>query len=196
MLDYQQTFIDNLQSSEVRIEGLTHDVAKGIKEVTDLLLLARERKKQVFIVGNGASAAISSHTATDFIKTLGIRAVHISDNSLLTCMGNDYGYENVYAAPLRVLAQPGDILMAISSSGKSANILSAAEEAGALGCTVITFSGFAPDNPLSAMGVYNFFVPSQRYGFVETIHAYMLHWITDSVQEMILHDVEAAHQIG
>ena len=99
--------------------------------------------------------------------------------ALLTCMANDYGYENVFAKPIEMFAEADDMLFAISSSGQSPNILNACESALAKNCNVITFSGFSSDNPLRKLGRMNFYVPSTHYGFVELAHQVLIHCILD-----------------
>lgn len=136
----------------------------------------------VMFVGNGGSAGIASHMAVDFSKAGGVRAVTFSDASSLTCLGNDLGYENVFAHPVALHGRAGDLLVAISSSGRSPNILGAVAAARAKGCRVLTLSGFAPDNPLRALGDMNLYVPASAYGFVEVTHLALLHAILDDRQ--------------
>jgi len=132
-------------------------------------------------IGNGASAAISSHMSTDFWRNIGIRAVAFNDISLLTCISNDYGYKHVFEKPIEMFAEKGDVLIAISSSGKSENILLGVKPAKVKGCKVITLSGFDKNNPLSSLGNYNFYAPSQSYGPVEIIHHSICHCILNSI---------------
>ena len=132
-------------------------------------------------IGNGASAAISSHMSTDYWKNGGMRAIAFNDSSLLTCISNDYGYPYVFEKPIEMFADPGDILMAISSSGKSENIINGVKAARSKKCGVITFSGFSPDNPLVKSGDYNFHVSSPDYGPVEIIHLSICHCICDLI---------------
>lgn len=135
--------------------------------------------KRLFVVGNGGSAAIAIHTATDYANAGGLKTVDLMSPSLLTCMANDYGYENVFAKPIEMFAEAGDILFAISSSGNSLNIRNACRSASDKKCRVITFSGFKPDNPLRNLGHLNFYVPSTHYGFVELTHQIIIHCILD-----------------
>ena len=146
-------------------------------------LIAKQARAgcKIYFIGNGASAAISSHMATDFWKNGGIRALAFNDGPLLTCMGNDYGYEQVFAKPLQMFADPGDVLIAISSSGQSPNILLGAKAARQKHCRVITLSGFKPDNPLRSLGDYNFYVPAQTYGAVEIVHHSICHCLLDMI---------------
>ena len=132
------------------------------------------------LIGNGGSAGIAGHMAIDFAKNGGVRAITFNDASSLTCLGNDMGYDQVFAQQIKMQGLSGDVLIAISSSGKSPNILRGVEAASAIGCTVITLSGFTPDNPLRRAGALNFYVPAQIYGFVETGHQTILHAILDT----------------
>jgi D-sedoheptulose 7-phosphate isomerase len=134
---------------------------------------------KLMFVGNGGSAGIAGHMAIDFAKNGGVRAVTFNDASALTCLGNDLGYDQIFAKQVEMQAFSGDALISISSSGKSPNILKATEKALEMGCKVITLSGFGADNPLRRMGMVNFYVAANVYGFVETAHQIILHAILD-----------------
>lgn len=110
-------------------------------------------------------------------------ALSFNDPAQLTCLSNDYGYKYVFEKPIKVFAAEGDILVAISSSGKSENILKAVSAARKIECKIITMSGFKPDNPLRAGGDVNFYVSSTSYGFVEVIHQAICHCILDLIIE-------------
>lgn len=145
--------------------------------------LARAEGKQALFIGNGGSAGIASHMAADFFKAGGFNARCFNDPALLTCLSNDVGYDSVFSIPLARVAKAGDVLFAISSSGKSDNILKAVGVAREKGANVITLSGFEPSNPLRKLGVLNFYVPSRRYGTVEVAHHAILHAILDRITE-------------
>ena len=147
--------------------------------VNDLLKILSSATQRLFVVGNGGSAAIAIHTLADYAAAGGLKTVDLFNPSLLTCIANDYGYENVFSKPIEMLAKQGDILFAISSSGNSPNILNACESALAKNCRVVTFSGFSPDNPLRKLGRLNFYAPSTHYGFVELSHQIILHCVLD-----------------
>jgi D-sedoheptulose 7-phosphate isomerase len=134
---------------------------------------------KLIFVGNGGSAAIASHMATDYSKNGGVRSLALNDASMLTCLGNDLGYDRVFAKQLELHARKGDLVIAISSSGRSANILNAVDAAAAAGCAIATMSGFTPDNPLRRKGEWNFYVASDRYGFVEIGHLTICHAVLD-----------------
>jgi D-sedoheptulose 7-phosphate isomerase len=133
----------------------------------------------VFFIGNGGSAAIASHMAIDWMKNGGFIASAFNDGAALTCLSNDLGYDQVFAMPLSRHMRAADLLIAISSGGRSANILAAVEAARAKGGRVMTLSGFDADNPLRLRGDMNFFVPNNLYGFVELSHLVICHAILD-----------------
>jgi D-sedoheptulose 7-phosphate isomerase len=154
----------------------------AILQVLELLRELRSRKGSLYLVGNGGSAAVAGHSVTDFLNVARLRATTLHDSSLITCMANDYGYENAFARILYILAQPGDALIAISSSGKSPNICNAAAKVREIGGTIITLSGFAPDNPLRELGNFNIWLDSHDYGMVEIGHQFVLHNIADRLR--------------
>lgn len=140
---------------------------------------ARERQARVMFVGNGGSAGIASHMATDWLKNGGYASMCFNDGASLTCVGNDLGYDNVFAVPVQRHTRSGDLLFAISSSGRSPNILKAVAEARKAQAGIVTLSGFEPTNPLRKSGDLNFWVPDLHYGFVEISHLAICHAILD-----------------
>jgi len=134
---------------------------------------------KLLFVGNGGSSAIASHMAIDYTKNGGMRSLAFNDAASLTCLSNDLGYDQVFAKQITMHAREGDLLIAISSSGRSANIISAVEAARRVGCSVITLSGFGAENPLRMQGDLNFYVPSDQYGFVEISHLTVCHAALD-----------------
>lgn len=170
--------------SEIRAydsKGKPFPFAKMLNITVNAVNNLNKRENKIIIIGNGGSASIASHLATDFLKNAGIPAIAFNDASLITCVSNDLGYENVFARPIQLLSKPEDILIAVSSSGKSQNILNAVRSAKDKGCFVITLSGFNKNNPLMKMGDINFFVSSNSYGFVEIVHLSICHCIVDTI---------------
>lgn len=147
----------------------------------DLTVQARGQKKTIFLIGNGASASMASHVAADLAKNAQVHTEVFTDLALITAIANDISFEDVFAEPLRRRLKPGDILAAISSSGKSANILSAVQTTKKLGGRVITLSAMSADNPLRKEGELNFYVPAHSYGMAETCHAALLHYWIDMI---------------
>ena len=180
--DYYQDLLNTIQTVKVADKkGNSLDFYKGIERAAELVIDHREAGHKLIFIGNGASASISSHMSTDFWKNGGIKAVAFNDPSLLTCVSNDFGYKHVFEKPVEMFADKGDILFAISSSGKSENILRAVQSAKLRGCKIITLSGFKRHNPLSLLGDFNFYVPSGSYGPVEIIHHSICHCILDVI---------------
>jgi len=164
--------VTDLMSKKLPLEAGCEWIRKTAHEVHN------SGNKLIFI-GNGGSAGIASHLAIDFSKNGGIRALAFNDASALTCLGNDLGYDNVFAKQLEFHARPGDLLIAISSSGRSANIINAVQTARNCACKVATFSGFSEQNGLRKTGDINFYVRAKEYGFVEVAHLALCHAILD-----------------
>jgi D-sedoheptulose 7-phosphate isomerase len=139
--------------------------------------------KKIFFVGNGGSNSICSHMYEDFAKIGGFRTYAFSDAALITCFANDYGYENAMKEWLKIYIEPGDLLVAISSSGNSPNICNAAALAKEKGAGLITLSGFNPGNKLRALGDINFYIECSNYGVVECFHQVILHAVLDDFAE-------------
>ena len=132
-------------------------------------------------VENGGSAAVAEHMAIDLTKNAGLRALAVSGSPMLTTFANDFGYERVYAKAIAAFADKGDVLIAISSSGTSKNIINAVAAARVRKMKVITFSGFTADNPLRRSGDINIWVNSRAFGYVELIHNALIHYINDAI---------------
>lgn len=154
-------------------------VETGIQRAMQYLRAIRAQGNHVYLIGNGGSASVASHTMTDFMNVVKLRAHTLHDSSILTCMANDFGYENAFARMLSQVAAKGDALIAISSSGKSQNIRNAATTVKQMGGIVITLSGFDRANPLRSLGDLNIWLDSNDYGFVEIGHQFVLHNIAD-----------------
>lgn len=180
---YIEELIATLYESQLtNKEGIIEDDYNNIitKLINDFLD-NRKRDCTVFFIGNGGSAAIASHMTADYMKNGEMNTYSLYDSSVMTCVGNDYGYEYVFSKPLSFLTKPGDLLVAISSSGKSKNILNAIDVVHDRKGNVITFTGFDADNPARQMGDINLYVPSKKYGIVESIHNLILQQIVDEI---------------
>jgi D-sedoheptulose 7-phosphate isomerase len=151
---------------------------------TDLTVRIRSQKGTVFLIGNGASASMASHVAADLAKNAHVHTEVFTDLSLITAIANDMSYEEVFAVPLRRRLKKGDMLVAISSSGQSRNILQAVAATREIGGTVITLSAMKAENPLRNKGELNLYVPAHSYSMAETCHAAMLHyWIDKTIMK-------------
>jgi D-sedoheptulose 7-phosphate isomerase len=179
---YFTTLSDHLVRAEVTsASGKPIEMADAVNTVIALARRAHAAGNKLIFVGNGGSSSIASHMATDYSKNGDVRAMALNDAAMLTCLGNDLGYERVFSKQVELYARPDDLVIAISSSGRSANILNAVAAARAAKCAVVTFSGFTADNPLRRLGDINFYVDADRYGFVEIGHLTICHAILDFI---------------
>jgi D-sedoheptulose 7-phosphate isomerase len=183
------------------------DYIQGLKDVLDRIPLgpvdeiiqaieqAQNERRQIFVIGNGGSAATASHMMNDLCKgTLGhkgdapwprLRVIALTDNvSLMTAWANDTDYNHVFSEPLKNLAQRGDMLIAISASGNSPNILAAVEAAKQIGVKVIGLAGFG-GGKLATLADISFVVPSDGYGPVEDVHMILDHIVTGYLYEKL-----------
>jgi len=172
---------------------------KPLDEIIRVIEQARDEGRQIFVIGNGGSAATASHMMNDLCKgTLGhkgdapwprLRVIALTDNvSLMTAWANDTDFNHIFSEPLKNLAQRGDVLVAISASGNSPNIIAAVEAAKQIGVTVLGLAGFT-GGKLSKMADVSLVVPSDGYGPVEDIHMILDHIITSYLYEKL----KAAH---
>ena len=163
------------------------DLVKPSKEVIDKLVevassieKCKENNKKILIFGNGGSAAIASHFSVDLTKNAGFRCQNFNEADLITCFSNDFGFENWIAKAVDYYGDSGDMLIVISSSGESKNMIKGVEAAKIKNFSeTVTFSGFKKDNPLSKSGDINFWVNSMAYNYVENIHQIWLLSLVD-----------------
>lgn len=189
---YLQTLSDLMLATQVTDRAGTElSLEEGAEKAIRMIAQLQSTSRKVMLVGNGGSSAIVSHVQNDLCKAVGVRGLVFTEQPLMTALANDEGYESVFDRPIRLWAEPGDILLSVSSSGRSQNILRALEAAIQKGCQVITFSGFDATNPSRRMGDLNFYVPSNVYGFVETAHAALAHFITDRARRLTLSSAKA-----
>lgn len=164
----QSTLLKNINTS---------DLINAVK----LVLSTKKKRKKIFFIGNGGSAAIASHASVDFAKVGKIRCINFNEASFLTCFSNDYKYENWAAEAIKLYADQNDLAILISSSGRSKNIINAAITAKKMKCNVITFTGFAETNELKKLGKINFWVDSKKYNFIENTHQVWILSIIDCI---------------
>jgi len=158
------------------------DVDFGIlNQAVEMIKTTSQNGGKIIIVGNGGSAAAAGHVSVDLTKNANIRAVNFNEADLLTCFSNDYGYERWVEKAIEFYADLGDLVILISSSGTSKNILNGGRRAKNMDLKVITFSGFSPDNPLRQLGDINFWVNSKAYNIIEMTHSIWLLAIVDQI---------------
>ena len=159
-----------------------------IKKSINLINLCKENHGKIIIVGNGGSAAIASHVSVDFVKAAGIRSINFNEADLITCFANDFGYENWLEKSLEFYADKKDLVILISSSGKSQNIINAVNKAKKLDLFVVTFTGFEKDNIISKSSDLNFWVNSKAYNVIENIHQIWLLMACDLIIGKTVYD--------
>ena len=180
MINDNTIFLNNYLNN---LNKLSNDLDKyTLISISEEIIKSVKSEGSVIIVGNGGSAAIASHVAVDFLKSLGIRAFTFNESSLITCYANDFGYENWVKEALKSYATKNDVIILISSSGESANILNAAKHLKNNGSIIITFSGFNKNNSLSSLGKFNIWVDSSNYNYVEIMHNQFLLMLVDLVK--------------
>ena len=158
------------------------EIVDKIVEAKNILISAKKKNKKIMIFGNGGSAAIASHVSVDLTKNANIRCMNFNEADLITCFSNDYGYERWIEKTIDFYADMDDVLILISSSGKSPNMINASKAAKNKKMSkIITFTGHAKDNPLSKLGDINFWIDSKAYNFVENIHQIWLLTIVDLI---------------
>lgn len=168
------------------LAGLDYD---AIQKVTELILQARDNGKTVYVIGNGGSAATASHIANDFligttrITNKPFKFVALTDNNaVMTCIANDFGYEEVFLRQLKSLMTSGDMLIAISASGNSPNVINCVEYANNMKNETMAFTGFDGGKlAKSAKTVINVGTPKGEYGPVEDIHMVLDHLISSYI---------------
>lgn len=170
--------------------SLLERVSPGDIERASMLLRAtRSSGGTVFVLGNGGSATTASHFVIDLLKATAsapggaIRAVCLAESAArLTAQGNDEGFDRVFSSQVEVLGRPGDVVVAISASGRSVNVLRAVERARELGLTVMALTGF-DGGPLLSFADLSIHVPSRNgaYGPVEDAHLAVCHAIAAAI---------------
>ncbi len=188
MQEYVDRYLRRLQDA---INGLPHE---QLYQLGEILLRAYRNDKQVFVMGNGGSSSTASHMAADLAKnTIGpnmrrFRIMSLNDNAaIMTALANDLGYENVFSEQLTSLVRAGDVLIAVSASGNSSNILGAMSYARDRGAEVVGLFGFDGGRAL-ALADLAIVVPSDDYGVVEDLHLVINHILVDFFRHQLALD--------
>ena len=166
------------------IEAISSD---AVQKICEEVLKATTGGRQIFVVGNGGSAAIAEHLCCDWTKGTHCAGFPViasrsltSNVALYSAIANDYGFEHVFDTQIDFLAKRGDVLIAISSSGNSPNVLNAVERAKELGMFVAGFSGFS-GGKLAELADAAIYVPTHNYGIVEDAHQAVMHIVAQYI---------------
>ena len=176
--DFVKEYLDDFSA----LAKPNDQIIEKIISAKNTLIQAKKNNAKIMIFGNGGSAAIASHVSVDLTKNANIRSVNFNEADLITCFANDYGYERWIEKAIDFYADNKDILILISSSGKSPNMINACKTARSKKMSkIITFTGHDNNNPLSKLGDINFWINSKAYNFVENLHQIWLLTIVDLI---------------
>lgn len=183
--DFEAFFLDFADAAR-RVETTDRDqrvltAGAAVRLASERVALVRATNSKLMFIGNGGSAAIASHLAIDYLRNGRCASHALVDGATLTCLANDYSFEEIFQRQLAIHGRKGDLLVALSSSGSSENILRAISAARVREMAILTMSGFEPKNSLRMLGDLNFYVPSHRYGIVEGIHLAIGHLLLETL---------------
>ena len=164
------------------VDSNNNEIKKKLINLKKILINTRKNKKKIIIFGNGGSASIASHFSVDLTKNAKIRCVNCNEADLITCFSNDYGYEHWIEMAINYFGDKNDVLIAISSSGKSKNIINACTAAKKKKFSkIITLTGHSIKNPIKKLGNINLWVNSKAYNKIENIHQFWLLSLVDLI---------------
>ena len=174
-------FLDSYFSKMYKTLSLDKNLHDNIVKTKVLFEKCSKRKGRVVFFGNGGSAAIASHLSVDLNKNAKIQSISFNDPGIITCYANDFGYKNWISKTIELSLTNKDVVVLISSSGKSLNILNAAKYAKKKNIQTITLSGMSKKNNLKKMGLINFWVDSKSYNIIETAHQFYMMAVIDLI---------------
>src|SRR3954469_1666132 len=192
----QQHFIDSADLKYQAAQALSKPIAAGVQP----LLACVTSGGKVLACGNGGSAGDAQHFSAEFVgrferERAGLRALPLTtDSSILSAIANDYGYERIFSKQVRALGQAGDVLLALSTSGNSANVLAAIEAAHEREMTVVALTGRGGGKTAHALREtdVHICVPHDRTARIQEVHILALHCICDGVDTQLLGDQESS----
>ena len=179
-----EKFIDDYNNNFLELSRIESNIRKKLIKMFYIIKNIKRNNKKIIIAGNGGSAAIASHFSVDMTKNGGVRCINFNESDLLTCFSNDYGYENWVKQAIRFYSDKGDLIILISASGNSPNMINAGKFIKTKKNKLITFTGFSGKNKLVKYGHLNFTVHSKKYNFIENIHQYWLLLLVDMLNKL------------
>ena len=180
-LKKDNNFLEEYFSDLSKIIKPNIECLKKLNLVKDLIVSTSKKSGKILIFGNGGSAAIASHVSVDLTKNARIRAVNFNEADLITCFSNDYGYDRWIEKTIDFYADKKDIIILISSSGQSKNMINACKAAKKKRIKVVSFTGHSKNNPLSKLSKISLWVNSKAYNYIENIHQIWLLGICDLI---------------
>ncbi|OON35653.1 phosphoheptose isomerase [Izhakiella australiensis] len=192
-VNYIKSYLDSSIAVKKSLRG-SDELLNTISSVSNLIIDAYKKGNKVILAGNGGSAADSQHIAAEFVSRFffdrpGLPAIALStDTSMLTAIGNDYGFDKLFSRQLQAQSKPGDVFIGISTSGNSENIIKAVEIASELGVTTVALCGEA--GRLRSMVDYPVNVPSKITPYIQECHICIGHMICAIVEKAIFQPEE------
>ena len=178
--EYYEYLMKGLQDIKVTLgDGASTDIQDGFDLCCDKIRSIRKAEGTVYFCGNGASATMAEHMSADWFKNGGVNTYSFSEIASLTAISNDIDYSQVFSYRLERVNPKDSLIVGISSSGNSPNIVNALSTAKRKGMYTVSISGMKPDNRIRLIGDVNFYVPLDTYGLVESAHAILLHMMLD-----------------
>ncbi len=182
-------FINDYFKEFQKLTTCNLEISDRLQVIKELFESTHKSGNKIIFVGNGGSAAMASHCAVDLSKNAGIRSINFNEADLITCLANDRGFENWVTEALKLYADKGDVVVLISSSGKSDNMINAAKYCNQNFLTLVTVTGMDKLNPLKSQndkGSYtdsdlNLWVNSKAYNLIEMVHHFWLLCICDMI---------------
>ena len=183
MIKRDTKFLDEYFDDFKKIINFNSDeIKKKLINLKKIFITTKKNRKKILIFGNGGSAAIASHFSVDLTKNAKIRCTNYNESDLITCFSNDFGYEHWIEKTLEYYGNKGDVLIVISSSGKSKNMINACVAARKKKFSkIITFTGHSINNPVKKLGDINLWVNSKAYNYIENIHQFWLLSLVDLI---------------
>ena len=183
MIKGDTKFLDEYFDDFKKIINFNSDeIKKKLINLKKIFITTKKNRKKILIFGNGGSAAIASHFSVDLTKNAKIRCTNYNEPDLITCFSNDFGYERWVEMAIKYYGNKGDVLIVISSSGKSKNMINACIAARKKKFSkIITLTGHLVNNPVKKLGDINLWVNSKAYNYVENIHQFWLLSLVDLI---------------
>ena len=183
MIKKDTKFLDKYFNDFKKLININSDeIKKKLINLKKIFIITKKNKKKILIFGNGGSAAIASHFSIDLTKNAKIRCTNYNESDLITCFSNDFGYERWVEMAIKYYGNKGDVLIVISSSGKSKNMINACIAARKKKFSkIITLTGHLVNNPVKKLGDINLWVNSKAYNYIENIHQFWLLSLVDLV---------------
>ncbi len=182
-MDYNKYFLNYSKNILKLLEEVDTNL---INQTVELIKNKIKSDNKIYLVGNGGSASISSHISVDFVKCAKVKSETFNNSNLITCFANDYGHDNWVKEAIKAYCSKNDLIIIISSSGKSTNMVNAAKFCNENNYDLITFTGFNKNNDVSKLGKINFHINSHEYNYVEMTHHIILVSIVDIFTKKII----------